>query len=113
MTVAYDAKTGARLWMASYRGGTGERTEESIAVSPDGATVFVAGSQLDSTEIGYNTIAYNAATGTRQWSDRIPQGQVFGIAVTPDDSRLVVTGTLGPFGSPTDDYGTVAYNLTP
>jgi hypothetical protein len=46
-TLAYDAASGERLWVARYdaRG----RTDQAIAVlvSPDGEHVFVAGRRLD------------------------------------------------------------------
>lgn len=113
MTVAYDAGTGARRWVARYNRGTdGELTEPTIAVSPDGTEAFITGSEYGASDLGYNTVAYDAATGAQEWSDRIPEGQAFGIAVTPDGSTLVVTGAIGPFGSTSDDYGTVAYDLT-
>jgi len=93
-TVAYDAATGAKVWVKTYDG-TGHNSDgaNAIAVTPDGSTLVVTG---DSTSPNltddYTTIAYDAASGTRKWLKRY-NGQANGddqarsIAVTPDGSR--------------------------
>lgn len=73
-TVAYDAVSGQRLWVARYdaRG----RTDQAIAVlvSPDGDRVFVAGRRLDGlTPVGnyvqsFAVVAYDAETGEELWT---------------------------------------------
>src|SRR5207302_2752496 len=43
-TVAYDASTGSKLWVARYDGpGNGEDEAAPVGVGPDGASVFVTG----------------------------------------------------------------------
>jgi hypothetical protein len=62
-TVAYDAATGARLWVRRYKGqGDGEDAATSLGVSPDGTQVFVTGhSNGGTTNYDYATIAYRAS----------------------------------------------------
>jgi putative pyrroloquinoline-quinone binding quinoprotein len=89
-TVAYDAATGTRLWVAKYAqqapGGY------SIAVSPDGSEVFVNGGAPGYTNPA-TTIAYDAATGSRLYvippdgASRVPW---HALAVSPDSSTLYV-----------------------
>ena len=89
-TVAYDAATGRRLWVAKYAqqapGGY------SIAVSPDGSKVFVNGGAPGYTNPA-TTIAYDAATGSQLYvippdaASRVPW---HALAVSPDSSTLYV-----------------------
>ena len=122
-TVAYDTATGARRWVARYTGSaaTGDSTASSVAVSPDGATVFVTGSAATTTSVrDYATIAYAAATGARRWVARYngplnKGGFGSSVAVSPDGSAVFVTGATVIKTSSTGDfpvaysYGTVAY----
>jgi outer membrane protein assembly factor BamB len=108
LTVAYDAATGTRLWTASYATPNGA-TAISAAVSPDSSTVFVTGT-ADVTNPRYRTIAYDAATGARLWTQGFSiqrLGYANTVAVSPDGSMVFVTGTVGKFEQ---SYGTVAYN---
>jgi outer membrane protein assembly factor BamB len=112
-TVAYRAGTGARLWVAR-RSGPGNRSGDarSVAVSPDGRTVFVTGyssSPSGSRGDDYTTIAYRAATGARLWISRYngpvtgSEDDAFSVAISPAGDRVFVTGSSG------NDYATVAY----
>ena len=111
VTVAYDAATGARLWVArTFNVLHVGSLATAIAVSPDGSSVFVAG------EAGRNpvVVAYDPATGDQQWVSRyqVPRGGISGsegVAVSPDGSEVFLTG---PFRAPPagPKFATVAYN---
>ena len=101
------AAPGAQLWVHRWRGAA---DFNRVAASPDGSMVFVlAGSHSD-----YATIAYDEATGAQLWSRRYngPAGgldEAWWMAVSPDGSKVFVTGSSQ--GSTTgEDYATVAYN---
>jgi DNA-binding beta-propeller fold protein YncE len=95
-TVAYDAATGQRLWTAYQRADTG--SAERVAVSPDGSRVFVAGFRSIGNALSDNlTLAYDAGTGQLLDSalyDGLHSSQdyVFDMALSPDGSRVFVTG---------------------
>jgi outer membrane protein assembly factor BamB len=59
-TIAYDASTGASLWIRRYNGpGNGEDSASTIAASPVGSKVLVTGSSQGATSGNdYATIAY-------------------------------------------------------
>ena len=114
VTVAYDASTGATLWANRYNGrADGPDWTSEVATSPDGSTVFVGGSRFGSRTSGdLATVAYDADTGTRLWvkayNGRANRSEGGGaIGVSPDGSRLFVTGTS--FGAARYDYVTLAY----
>jgi outer membrane protein assembly factor BamB len=108
VTVAFDAPTGGKLWLAHSGGGTAT----ALGLSPDGTHVFVTGS-VDAGDDDFATVAYDAGNGVALWerrydgpasSDDSPRS----LAVSPDGTRLFVTGQS--YGSGTDtDFATVAY----
>jgi DNA-binding beta-propeller fold protein YncE len=114
-TVAYNAATGARQWVARYNGPSGSLSNvpSSVAVSPDGKKVFVTGKSIVGQFGDYATIAYNAAIGAQQWVDRYNgTGKGTDIAtsltVNPASGTVYVTGqSFAPSGL--YDYATVAY----
>jgi hypothetical protein len=115
-TVAYDAATGAQLWVARYDGpGSGADFAYAIAVAPGGAIVFVTGYSTGvSTGADYTTIAYQASTGAELWVARYNGAgnrfdEAFAVKVSPDASRVFVTGYTTT-SNMTTDYGTVAYD---
>src|SRR5262249_26243352 len=114
-TVAYDASTGARLWVKRYDGRAyNDDYAYGLAVSPDGATMFVTGrSRRLATYYDYATGAYDTGTGAKLWTKRYngaanDEDQANDVAVSPDSSTVFVTGYS--LGSGTGyDYATVAY----
>jgi WD40 repeat protein len=121
-TVAYDAATGAQLWVRRYTFGQGLSSTDiasSVALSPSGSTVFVTGeSQHMQLGSGYDyvTVAYNAATGAQLWvkryygpGDANDHAQL--VEVSPTGATVYVTGTSEQGSSPyPGSYTTVAYN---
>jgi hypothetical protein len=115
-TVAYDAATGAKVWVKRYDGWAhGDDGASALGVSPDGSTVFATGSSVGSNRSeDYATVAYDAATGTQAWVKRY-DGWAHGddyasaLRVSPDGSTVFATGgSIGSNGS--RDYATVAYD---
>jgi sugar lactone lactonase YvrE len=119
-TVAYDADTGRRRWVSHYNGpGTGaDDVAISLALSPDGSTVFVAGGSLNDAVVPHSfvqdfaTVAYDAATGERLWvRHRRVGGGATALAVSPGGGAVFVTGYASHSGSFTEyDFETVAYD---
>ena len=115
-TVAYNASTGARLWIRRYNGpGNGVDVANALGLSLDGSTAFVTGSSAGATSFSdYATVAYNSSTGAQRWVKRYnsPENGIdyaLALGVTPDGSDVFVTGYVG---LDTSDYATVAYNAS-
>jgi len=107
VTVAYNATTGAPIWTnASATPGPGG----SIAVSPDGSTVFVANSVLNTT--GPDLVALNAATGTVRWTASPATASASQVIVSPDGSTVFVLaqGLLAAYDAAT---GAPRWSQTP
>jgi Tol biopolymer transport system component len=115
-TVAYNAGTGAQLWAKTY--GTGTTTTSfaaGVRVSPDGSTVFVTGyAAFRPTRDDFVTIAYNATTGAAMWTKRYNNGMrnddAEALAVSPDGSKVFVTGRTATYLYTNMDWATVAYD---
>lgn len=122
VTVAYDAETGAELWVARYDGPAGgSDAAYSLAVSLDGARVFVSGSSSppDGSRSAALVIAYDALTGSQLWATRYERptrsSETFQVAVSPDGTMVFATGAwIGRGGYPCFgwDYLTLAYGAT-
>jgi DNA-binding beta-propeller fold protein YncE len=114
-TVAYSTATGAQLWASQYNGpANGDDYAQSVAVSPDGTTVFVTGYSMGTnTGSDYATVAYSAGTGAQLWVKRYNgpgngQDYAASVAVSPAGDKVFVTGQSAGATSP--DYATIAYN---
>jgi WD40 repeat protein len=117
-TVAYQAATGAQLWVKRYNGpGNGDDEAVAVAVSPDGGKVFVTGSsEGTSSGLDYATVAYRASTGARLWAKRYNgpgngDDSAASLAVSPNGQMVAVTGQ-SPGAGGRNDYQTIAYNAT-
>ncbi len=108
--VAYDRTTGAVRWTARQQEG-GYLSPEHAVLSPDGATLYVAGTSwetnpYESVDTRMVTTAYATDTGAMRWSATWDTGPSTdnpnGIAVAPDGSEVYVVGYNG-------DFVTVAY----
>lgn len=116
VTFAYDVVTGSSLWRRVYDGPPGGgAVGRSLALSPDGTTLFVTGSSFSGTSNHFVTIAYDAISGARRWirhyDAAIAQNTrdtALSIAVSPDGARVFVTGLSSGLAGD-DDYATVAY----
>jgi hypothetical protein len=71
VTIAYDANTGSRLWQATYDDPDhGFDMATQVAVSPDGARVYVTGASGywgTTFNPDFATVSYVAATGQQDW----------------------------------------------
>jgi DNA-binding beta-propeller fold protein YncE len=117
-TLAYNAATGARLWIARYKGPGGDDEASSLAVSPDGKRVFVTGASraapYPSTNYDYATIAYSA-TGTRLWVKRYKgpgnRNDRASSVTGPGNGKVYVTGSAYDGSTRRHDYATIAYDV--
>jgi DNA-binding beta-propeller fold protein YncE len=113
----YETATGAFPWGRRYEGvpGYSEDFLSSVALTPDGASVFMTGWGSNGTDEGdYATIAYDAGSGARLWTKRLDDGGANfaqAIAVDPTGATVFVTGsshgTVSGF-----DFLTVAYDAS-
>lgn len=117
-TVAYDAETGAEIWVARYDGPEhGADSAATVETSPDGSRLYVTGWSLGANDANdFATVAYDAATGAELWVTRYDgpsaeADEAFGLAVGPEGTRIYVTGRTKRPGSDRD-YATIAYNAT-
>jgi WD40 repeat protein len=101
LTIAYDADTGEQLWAKTYGGGQQDQGA-SLAVSPDGSTVYVAGTHtIDEAtlDLDWATVAYDTANGDVRWSrtydapavDESDDGAA-AVATSPNGQLVYVTG---------------------
>ncbi|WP_162606573.1 S8 family serine peptidase [Jiangella asiatica] len=116
VTAAYDPVTGEQLWAVRYDGpAQGSDELAAMALSPDGATVYVTGSSAGvETGWDFTTIAYDAATGEQLWLARhdgpgSETDSAADLVVSPDGATVYITGSsnMAPQES---DFAVVAYD---
>ena len=102
VVAAYEVATGQEAWVAIHDGeAPGNDGARAVAISPDGKTAFVAiSSRGPGGDTDLLTVAYDVGTGDELWSDRYAGMAGLGdgpadLALSPDGSRLYVTGTEG------------------
>jgi len=89
-TVAYSVATGAQLWAKTYLPANSGGPDDAIAVSPDGAQVYVSGYAIGQ---GAVTIAYAAGTGRQLWVSHSKGVGLSGLAVSPDGTTVYEAGS--------------------
>lgn len=98
-TIGYAATSGLVLWTRRYDGTRSSwESAHTIAISPDGSRLYVAGiTDVRGTE-DYLTLAYDADSGVLRWR-RIHHERFyeypFGLTVAPDGETLLVSGDAG------------------
>ena len=96
-TIAYDPASGNTLWEARYFGGFGYDIPSSVTVSPDGLSVYIVGSTQTTTNLDWLVVAYSASDGTQRWVQTYDgvnheNDSATGVAVSPDNATVFVTG---------------------
>ena len=112
--VKYRVSTGTALGVATFAGGDDDYAS-SVAISADGARVFMTGSGAAHAL----TVAYDASAMVSLWSSRYDGGHgvdsASAVMASPDGRRVYVTGEssrggIACFGEvPTSAYATVSY----
>jgi hypothetical protein len=111
ITIGYRA-SGTRLWTQRYGDPAHDNAAAAVAVSPEGATVFITGQRGDARgHLGFATIAYRATTGAPLWTQRYNKpahaNTATALAVSPTTGTVYVTG--GSQAPNQEDFATVAY----
>src|SRR6266542_6180588 len=105
---------GTKLWVKRYRAGNGAL---AVALSPNGSKVFVTGSGGADPNGDYATVAYGTSSGVRLWV-RTYNGpgnfadDASALDVSPDGSKVFVTGSSWGNDNTTYDFATVAYDAS-
>lgn len=125
ITLAYDTRRGRLMWTEVEPGLRSNGTDvlNDVAISPDSRTIYVTGTTagVEEFDADYLTIAYHRPNGRLRWAQRydgLGEGhsdRASHLALSPDGSRLVVTGDS--WGGRADgrtqyDYATVSYSTT-
>ena len=97
VTFAYDARTGRQLWASRYRPKDSGAGVSGLAVSPDGTTLYLAGTLGEAHSLFFGVIAYAAATGKQRWlrCSTGKRGDAESVGVSPDGKTVYATGVAG------------------
>jgi WD40 repeat protein len=90
-TIAYDAQTGAQLWLSEYQGPGEYSYAYSIGVDPGGSRVYVTGGANGTC----TTMAYDVDTGAQLWLSQPINSTCTALVVSADGSRVYATGQDG------------------
>jgi DNA-binding beta-propeller fold protein YncE len=101
-TWSYSTDDGAPLWADTFAGPAGGTQPSGIALSPDGARAFVAGTTLTSTKRAV-VVAYDVVSGDQDWSTTTLGAAARGastsaVATTPDGAQVIVAGSSNTSG---------------
>jgi hypothetical protein len=108
-TVAYDAASGAQVWVGSIAPARSDDFTRALAVSPNGQTVYTVASDtplVDYTALTALTVtAYSTATGAVQWTSSVDGGVLnalsgSALSVSPDGQTVAVLGDLKRSANP-------------
>lgn len=117
-TVAYAAATGHRAWVSRYTGPVAGGVDVPIDIVPGhgGKVLYVTGTSFVARlRPNFATISYDAATGRQRWlslyASPSHQARALMVAVSPDGSKVFVTGRGGSDPAHLSEYvfATVAY----
>ena len=118
VTLGYDVATGRRDWISRYDGpASGDDFAYSLAVMPDGSSVFVTGTSQDASGLtDYGTVAINAKRGAPFWVRRFDGSAGLTdypttVGISPDGLLVFVTG-FSTVVDGTYDVVTLAYDAT-
>ncbi|MCW2929175.1 MAG: repeat containing protein [Actinomycetia bacterium] len=109
-TIAYNATTGAQLWIKRYNPDIySPSSGTSVVVNPNGKDVYVTGRSAGT----YATVAYNAVTGAQLWVKRTAgYGSNASAVVSPDGTKVLVSEGRTSASSNDGYYVTSSYNAT-
>jgi DNA-binding beta-propeller fold protein YncE len=118
-TIAYETRTGKQLWLAPYESPLGQPNRAvDLDVSRNGKLLVVTGYVRIGLGSGIATVGLDPRTGRQLWEAAYsvdPAQRVTDVVVSPDSSRVFITGsrnaiTPGGFINGYPDYLTVSFH---